>query len=877
MSHRPFASLSYTAAWIIALACVAGDVVAQDTKGDAPKIVPPRLVAFVEATYPPEALDRGVRADVVLELDLDVDGKVMDARVKSSGGAEFDKAALDAGRRLRFTPARYDGKPTPVRIQFRYRFAPKDRVDRRGFERVKTGLDRRPAEEDPRGEISLRGTVLERGTGDPVASATVRLDDLDREALTDLGGRFVFTDVPSGRHRLYVSSPEHKGARATVTLTAGRTLERTWRVERLSYARYRSVIEGPREPGVVARRSLATEEIQRIPGVSGDALKVVQNLPGVARSSFGGGQIIVRGSAPNDSLAFVDGVQVPLLYHFGGIYSVVNTDILDGVDFYPGAIPVRYGRLSGGVLEARLRAPRADRWRGYGEVNVFHGGLFLEGPITKDTTIAIAGRRSWVDTFLNAVVPADALSFTRAPVYYDYQVKLDTRIDARRELRLFLFGTDDRLSFLTSQPPPAFPDARGGIDLDTSFHKLIARYRYDGGPSYRAVTTLAGGWTLLKLGGFGLFEFDLLSFPVDARHEITQGDGRVKWRTGFDVKLQPFDVTARVPLVKQGGGAPVDISSAPFVQNTTRSYQLYPGVYTDAILDAGGGWTLVPGVRLDAFLGDMWDAVLDPRITVRKTISAETAWKASAGARHQPPQPQEVGKEFGNPDLRAFGAWEISTGVEHKLTDMIHVDVQGFYKRLSSIPVQPKNAVGTQVSRYTNSGRGEIVGGELFLRHASTDRFFGWVSYTFQRALRQDHPDAAWRSFDFDQTHILTAIGSWRLGANWEAGFRWRFVTGNPYTAIVDAKYDADRLLYTSIPSTCRGCERIPAFHQLDVRVDKKFVFERWMFNAYVDVQNVYNRQNAEAVQLPYDKDPAKRGYTTGLPIIPSVGLRGEF
>ena len=69
--------------------------------------------------------------------------------------------------------------------------------------------------------------------------------------------------------------------------------------------------------------------------------------------------------------------------------------------------------------------------------------------------------------------------------------------------------------------------------------------------------------------------------------------------------------------------------------------------------------------------------------------------------------------------------------------------------------------------------------------------------------------------------------------------------------------------------------ERLPLFHQLDARVDKTWAFSAWKLTAYLDVQNVYSRQNAEDVS--YNFDFSKRTYQKGLPIIPSLGLRGEL
>jgi hypothetical protein len=159
-------------------------------------------------------------------------------------------------------------------------------------------------------------------------------------------------------------------------------------------------------------------------------------------------------------------------------------------------------------------------------------------------------------------------------------------------------------------------------------------------------------------------------------------------------------------------------------------------------------------------------------------------------------------------------------------------------------------------------------------RHELHDNLFAWVAYTLSKAERKDPGSERYRLFDFDQTHILTLVGSYRLPRNWEVGARFRYVTGNLYTPVVGAVYDADADEYGPISGRLNS-GRVPAFHQLDVRIDKRWVFENWMLNAYLDVQNVYNRANVDSYDYTYDYSKAQA--QQGLPIVPILGLRGEF
>ena len=138
----------------------------------------------------------------------------------------------------------------------------------------------------------------------------------------------------------------------------------------------------------------------------------------------------------------------------------------------------------------------------------------------------------------------------------------------------------------------------------------------------------------------------------------------------------------------------------------------------------------------------------------------------------------------------------------------------------------------------------------------------------------RDRPDDKYRLTGYDQTHILTALGSYKLGRGWEFGARYRLVTGNPETPIVGALYNASSGTYASI-SGAYNSERVDMFHQLDLRIDKSWKFEHWKLSAYLDVMNVYYSQNVEGYDYNYNY--SQRSLVTGLPIIPSIGIRGDF
>ncbi|MCO4764107.1 MAG: TonB-dependent receptor [Myxococcales bacterium] len=852
-----------------------------------PKLIPPKLIQYVKAVYPKAMFAKNLRGTVVLELTLSVDGSVSAAVVRASAGPEFDAAALAAGKKLQFKPAIYGGKPVSVRIRFRYVFRP---IVKKKIVPVVAPKKKAPAPAPVKRNANagqIDGRIIERGTSKPVAGALVVLPDRATETYSDGAGRFSFDNVRPGRIRLYAPGADHKPLRRRVRVRARKAAKVLMRVQRKSYVAYRATATAPPEPGQVARRSLSKQEIERIPGVNGDSFKVVLNLPGVGRPPGGAGFFIVRGSAPQDSQAVVDGVLIPQLYHFGGIYSVFNTDMLEGVDFSPSGYSVRFGRRLGGLVESRLRIPRkGERWTGYIETNVFHTGFYIRGPLTENTDIAVAGRRSYIDAVLG-LLPADLLPLTVAPRYWDAQIKLDHRFSDKTSLTLFGFVSDDKLTAVVPEPPAAFPDARGGISSGIQFAGLIGTLRH-AGDEWRGKVTLALAPNNVGVAVGDALSFDLASTEATLRADMELGDGPVRLRAGIDWLWNPYSISLRLPATRTNGGEPGGGGGASNpISSISQGGSFYaPGVWVDGVFSMIPGLDVVFGMRLDLFRGyrdgkgdeerqkDRIDDTVSPRLNVRYVLNKRWTLKGATGFTSQAPQPQELSpRPFGTPSLNAQRAFESTVGFEHKISDAIDIDLQVFHKRLWNMVAPTADNFGGDV--YANSGTGKVSGMELLLRHKPVGNFFGWVSYTLQRATRVTRPGEPERLFGWDQTHILTALGSYKLPANWEIGARWRYVTGRPYTGVNTAVWNDDKDTWSRVQSTCINCERTPAFHQLDIRVDKKFIFDSWLLGVYLDLQNAYNRANPEGITYSYDA--RFQTVTAGLPIIPSFGLRGEF
>jgi outer membrane receptor for ferrienterochelin and colicin len=283
---------------------------------------------------------------------------------------------------------------------------------------------------------------------------------------------------------------------------------------------------------------------------------------------------------------------------------------------------------------------------------------------------------------------------------------------------------------------------------------------------------------------------------------------------------------------------------------------------------------VLPGLRADHY-SQIGRSTLDPRLGARWEVVPGSTLKAGVGLFHQPPSADESAPDIGNPHLKAEAALHYSVGLEQRLSDVFQAEATGFYKKLSELVVRnPAAAYDPALPPYTNQGTGRVYGLELTVKAHAGDRFFGWIAYTLQRSFRTDLPGQAERPFSYDQPHNLTVVGTWNFARAWSAGGRFRYVSGNPRTPVTGSVLDASSGSYVPIYGAVNST-RLPAFNQLDLRIDRTWTHPTWKLVLFLDVQNVANRGNAEGYTYSYDY--SQRSPSTGLPILPILGLNAEW
>jgi TonB family protein len=859
----------------------------------------PKQTKFVTADYPPEAKAQGIEAEVVLLLDINTAGKVDSAGIAEPAvpaGMGFDEAAMAAALQFEFTPARQAGVPIAVQITYRYRFTltaaepappPPAPAPTDGDAPV-------PAPPPAKSVVNLAGSLRERGTRRPLPGVIVTVVRQSEaapdpaappeayEAVSDADGDFVFYDLTAGEWTVVVEASGYQKISTSETVRPGERVDVTYHVERASDNPYDVTVTAERPRKEVSRTTIKREEIDKVPGGAGDPLAVIQNFAGVARTPING-EIIVRGSAPEDSRVYLDGTEIPLLYHFGGLRSVIPMAILDSLEFYPGNFGPEYGRATGGIIDVRIKEIKPDRIHGTADLSVLDLGLTLEAPIGSKGGIAIAARRSHIDAVLPVVIPDDSgIDLITAPRYYDAELVASYRPKPGHDLRAMVIGSDDRLTILFDNPADVDPEFTGNtIGATISFIRALLSYKYTPSPDLDNTLRLSAGLNWERFGGGDfLVDIDLMTTQLRDEVRIKLHD-RITLTTGLDVWYGRINGTIHADAAgppREGEPEDEGLDDSELSRYFSGLDYWAPAAHAELELEPIDGLRFLPGIRVDYF-ERTGQVEVQPRGTVRWEPDPRFALKGGVGRFVQEPNFVETDTVFGNPEVDAEIAMHYSAGVEWKPRAHLSFDVTGFYKDLDEQVSRSEELIMgddgmTRPLRYDNTGIGRVYGLELMARHEMTRNFSGWIAYTLSKAERRDGGEDQWRLFDYDQPHILTVVGTYRLPWNMQLGARFRLVSGNPDTPVVGAVYDASDDEYEPVYGETNS-DRIAAFHQLDIRLDKKWVFNDWMFNLYLDVQNVYNRANPEGTS--YNFDYTETEPVRGLPILPILGLRAEL
>ncbi len=799
-------------------------------------MIAPRLIGEAIVEYPEGASGA---ADVVLELVIGVTGEVVDASVVE-GAEPFAGAALARARSWRFEPAQSAGKPRAARIRFLISFAP-------------------PPEP----------------AAPTVAPAT------------------------------------------PPTATTGA-------------ARPPSALEKPIEVTVHGEReepraqTLTRAEVRQLPGAFGDPFRAIEALPGVTPIVSGVPFFYVRGAPPGNVGYFLDGIRLPLLYHVGLGPSVVHPAMVARVDLYPGAYPTRYGRFSGGIVAGEVEKP-LDRFHGEWQIRLFDSGAMAEAPFADGRGHVLLGGRYSYTAYLISLLQEEARL-----EYWDYQLRTGYRLSESDALSVFAFGSFDYFGEDTE-------DSDDDL-FSTEFHRIDLRHDHDFSEQTRLRSAFTWGFDRTRVAenaGYALdrrlqLRSELTSrlapwlrlsagadvvtdaYSVETETDISQSRALLEDRSGGGTRRRdgapeladepslegaaPQLASNRPPstgpepprpgeVPPPGQGPEFEDDGAEF-DDEEEFERLFPsrrdwiaGAYVDLDMELARFVHLVPGLRFDVYSSERATAYsLEPRISAEFRITQNLTLKNALGLAAQPPSfvVPVAGFEIGGLPGGLQRSVQSSTGAEYRLPDAMKLTLSFFHNaffNMTDILSLARVDEAEEELRLDTRARGQAYGMELMFHRDLTRRLGGFLAYTLSRSQRFTSYGRIAASFD--RTHVLNAVLAYDLGRRWRAGGRLVFYTGNPEFTI-----------------STEGERRLPAFHRLDVRFEKRWpigtsgafwalVFE--VLNTTLS-EEVVARTCDEYIPIGPTGEPMRANATRrcteesiGPITIPSIAFEGRF
>jgi TonB family protein len=823
--------------------------------GDAPpSFEPPHAVTATEVPFPPGAPPPPTPVVVTVKLLVDTTGVVQKVDVRTPPHPIFDEAVVTAARAFRFAPARFGGSPVPVEITFTHTFLPPPPPP-----------PVRTVDEGPPRTAVLRGKLVELGTRAPVTDATVTALVGERRYSVDADRRGRFRlPLPPGTARVSVYAPSHNPFLQQETLGPAQELAVSYFVERDRYDPYEIVIVGEQHREEVSRITLRGAELQQIPGTFGDPFRVIQTLPGVASVVSLLPFPVVRGASPASTGFLLDGTTIPLLYHLLVGTSVIHPELVDEIQFYPGGAPATYGQYTGGIIDGRTARARPDQHLLDFDLNLLQSGALVREPIPQlGVTFTAAARYGYPGFILGLATNQISLS------YWDYQLRLDGG-NARNGWTVFAYGANDELDTRAATSTPGSPAPALTPTLVLGFDRLDLRDHQTQGrleENYRLV-----------LGYDHTF-----SMGTDFTVWLAEPSVSTRFITSEKLTLDA-GVWGALRDIQQGTGA--NAAAGPLAALTSSLGRFYVGAaYLEALWRPTPRVFIRPGIRVDGYEDTTaTKSSADPRLTVRYRLfdrdlpdvplgSDDSAvWlKGSAGIYHQPPRfvLPLPGLDMLPLKYGLLQSYQTSLGAEIPLQRHFQLSVDGYFNYMdptifdlsvnSSTVVTAPNptliptSIITQmmdgqefIDRLTRPEIGRSYGLEFLLRRQAKSGLFGWISYTLSRSERLQN--GQWVPYDFDRVQLLNLVLGMPLPRNWDLGLRAQYESGRPTTTT--AGYNAGRN---------------DGYWRIDLRVDKRAVWKKWLLDFYVDITNV--------ALLPEEIEPG----TVIRYVLPTVGLRARL
>ena len=736
---------------------------------------------------------------------------------------------------------------------------------------------------------AITGQVTDESTLEPLIGVNVLVLDTSFGAATDAEGNFVIPNLPVGTYRL---SFQYIGYTSVVRTDV---IVRTDRSTVVNAGLQFTVLESDgvtvtadyyqkNQTELTSVVGFSTEEIRRSPGAGQEITRVLNALPGVASRGETSQDLFVRGGSPLENGFYIDNIFIPNASHFTtgdgstfGPTGLINTEFVEEVDFYSGGFSATYGDRLSSISMIRYREGNANRITGEVGLNFAGGTAIVEGPWANGRgTFFVSGRRSYLDLIANAINAGGA------PAFGDMQGKMSYKINNRHTLSLLnLFGQ----SRFRQRASDAEEDGDNEfIDVDGAQNTV--------GLTWLAVWNGNGYSSTAASYSFRTREFTSQRL-VDESFKLAEE------QRGDYVHLRNVNFLQFNPRFKTefGGELYLENGSFDIVQDayTSRAGIAQPGFTRDldentSRLSSFASFVVQPFDRLQMTVGVRGDytslneeITVSPRTALSYQLTPRLSINGSAGIFHQAVPLYITAQHPANRGLDQMQARHFIVGIDYLLTPDTKLTIEAYEKQYRNMPIQ--DAANTQGDpSYPLDNRGELLGNlvsngeaysrgvEVLLQKKLAEQVYGLVSASVFRSRYTD-AEGIDRNRLFDTRALFNVIGGYKPNDTWEFSVRWTYSGGRPVTPLDEA---ASALAGDEVwDISSFNAERLPAYHSLFLRTDRRFNFKSSNMVAFVSLWNAYSRSNVE--DYFWNVNENRTDERNQFSLLPIIGLELEF
>ncbi|PWH86726.1 TonB-dependent receptor [Brumimicrobium oceani] len=784
----------------------------------------------------------------------------------------------------------------------------------------------------------ITGTIKDKNLQEALIGVVVTLSGPDTlKATTDLDGKFNI-NAPVGRYNLETYYIGYKAFIIyNVNVSSGNAqvieIELEDNVEEFGEVTI-NASKSVRATDMVtplATQKLTAEEIKVNPGGNFDVSKVIQVLPGVAGGSTPNrNDIIVRGGGPSENVYYLDGIEIPVLNHFqtqgasGGATGILNVSFIREVQLTSSAFDSRYDNALASTIVIKQRNGNPNKLSGNVRLSGSEAAITLEGPLGKNTTFLASARRSYLQFLFQL------LDLPIRPDYWDFQYKINHKINAKTELNFIGIGAIDNFELAVPE------EADATTEYINRANPLIKQWNYTVGASLKRLIN-KGYFTValsrnMFFNGADRFEnnatkegselFSLKSHEIEnkLRIDFNQFFNGWKWSYGLGAQYVKYDLdlfnTVQDEITDPFG----NLVSPAITFNSNSEMEFYKfGAYShlskyffkEKLLLTGG-------VRSD--MNSFTASGLNPLKTISPRLSSSWAfndkWNVSAsiGSYYKLPVYTALGfrdstGNLANKDLDYINSIHYTVGTQFIPKNDLRFTLEAFYKDYRNYPVSLTDGIsaaniGTDFSTvgndsYASIGKGRVYGIEAYAQQKLIKNLFYIISATVYKS-EFSGADGQFSSSTWDYGFVFSTTFGYKFKKNWDLGIKYRIAGGQPYTPF-DLPASRANYLTTGVGTldfSQLNSERLPVFQQLDLRVDKKINFKEVSLTLFVDIQNVFLYKAGRLPNYTFKRNADNTGFETtdgnpiakdgsnGIPVIldersatvvPSIGFIFEF